>query len=42
MRLALMPRETRKFRTDWARLVPSAMLYSRVPRSSAWPSMVKL
>ena len=27
-------------RTACARLAPSAILYSRVPRSSAWPSMV--
>ena len=40
MRFASMPREARNERTDWARRAPSAMLYSRVPRSSAWPSMV--
>ena len=30
-----MPREARNERTDWARRAPSAILYSRVPRSSA-------
>ena len=30
-----------RMRTAWARLAPSAILYSRVPRSSAWPSTVK-
>ena len=36
----LMPFWARKLRTVVARRAPSAMLYSRVPRSSAWPSMV--
>src|SRR5438552_15807469 len=40
MRCGSMPREARYSRTVWARRAPSAMLYSRVPRSSAWPSMV--
>ena len=35
MRAESMPREARYSRTFWARLAPSAMLYSRVPRSSA-------
>src|SRR5262249_1573266 len=42
MRPALTPCWERYVRTAWARLAPSAMLYSRVPRSSAWPSMVKV
>ena len=40
MREPLMPFWARKLRTVVARRAPSAMLYSRVPRSSAWPSMV--
>ena len=38
--LAVTPLRARKSRTAVARRAPSAMLYSRVPRSSAWPSMV--
>src|SRR5208282_1156813 len=41
MRCADTPREIIYSRTVCARRAPSAMLYSRVPRSSAWPSMVK-
>ena len=41
MRCASTPREARYSRTVCARRAPSAMLYSRVPRSSAWPSTVK-
>ena len=40
MRCAMTPREIRYSRTVWDRRAPSAMLYSRVPRSSAWPSIV--
>ena len=40
MRLAGTPRATRKSRAAAARRAPSARLYSRVPRSSAWPSTV--
>ena len=40
MRLALTPCCARYPLTAVARRAPSAMLYSRVPRSSAWPSMV--
>ena len=40
MRLALTPCWARYPLTAVARRAPSAMLYSRVPRSSAWPSMV--
>ena len=40
MRAPLMPFCARKLRTVVARRAPSAMLYSRVPRSSAWPSIV--
>src|SRR5262249_38315261 len=36
----LMPCWARKLRTTWERLAPNAILYSRVPRSSAWPSTV--
>src|SRR5690349_22655353 len=35
-----MPSETRKFLAELARRSPRARLYSRVPRSSAWPSTV--
>src|SRR3954453_1951110 len=41
MRPWSIPRDTRKLRTDCARRAPSAILYSRVPRSSACPSTVK-
>ncbi len=40
MRLRETPRATRKSRVAAARRAPSARLYSRVPRSSAWPSTV--
>src|SRR5262249_50862819 len=40
MRLALTPCCDRNPLTAVALRAPSAMLYSRVPRSSAWPSMV--
>ena len=40
MRPELTPWLTRKLRTETARLAPSAILYSRVPRSSACPSML--
>jgi hypothetical protein len=40
MREAEIPFEARKSCAAWARLAPSAKLYSRVPRSSAWPSIV--
>ena len=40
MRAPLMPCCDRKLRTVVARRAPSAILYSRVPRSSAWPSIV--
>src|SRR5688572_8892823 len=39
MRLAATPRAARRSSDLAARRAPSAMLYSRVPRSSAWPSM---
>src|SRR5215470_18035799 len=40
MRLALTPCCDRNPLTAVALRAPSAILYSRVPRSSAWPSMV--
>src|SRR5579862_2377917 len=40
MRAAETPRLTRYSFTALARRAPSARLYSRVPRSSAWPSTV--
>ncbi len=40
MRLAATPWLTRYARVAAARRAPSARLYSRVPRSSAWPSTV--
>ena len=40
VRAAETPRLARKSRVAAARRAPSARLYSRVPRSSAWPSIV--
>src|SRR5665213_937337 len=40
IRLAGMPSATSAFFTAVARRLPSARLYSRVPRSSQWPSTV--
>ena len=42
MRAAGMPKSTIKALADLARASPRARLYSFVPRSSQWPSMVTL
>ena len=41
-RLAETPSATMPFLSEVARRSPSARLYSRVPRSSQWPSTVKV